>query len=118
MKKISLALLLFLSVTTYGQQKIFFTSSKFLNKIPHNGTEKTKFTYKLIPSANNTFGYDVFADNIIILHQQQMPGKADGVGFSGKEDAIKVAQRVILKLNHPIVQPVVSTTELQLLGIR
>lgn len=118
MRKLSLCLLLLLSINAIGQQKVFYTSGKLLNKIPRSLSEKTNFSYKLIPSGENTFGYDVFANNVLILHQQQMPGKAEGIGFSSKEDASKVAQRVILKLEHPITQPVVSTTEFQLLGIK
>ena len=101
MKKTSLLILLLLSLHAFGQQKIYYTSGKKLNKVPQSTTEQTNYTYKLIPSGENTFGYDVFADNILIFHQVQMPGKATGIGFTNREDAEKVAQCVIMKLKHP-----------------
>ena len=117
MKTIFLCSVMLLSFNMMGQQKVYYTSAKMLNKIPATGKERPKFTYKILSLNNQTYGYDVFANDVLLLHQEEMPGKNAGIGFASIADASKVAERVILKLNNPIMPPVVSTAEFKLLNI-
>lgn len=118
MRTVFFTCLLLSSAIAMGQQPVFYTSLKLQNKIPHQGNELVHYTYSLLSLDNDTYGYDVYANGVLLLHQPNMPGKPERTGFSSKEDAGKVAQRIILKLQHPVAPPVVSTAELQLLNIK
>ncbi len=99
--------MMLLSFNMMGQQKVYYTSTKMLNKIPATGKERPKFTYKIISLNNQTYGYDIFANDVLLFHQTEMPGKSAGIGFANTVDASKVAERVILKLENPIAPPIV-----------
>ena len=51
----------------------------------------TKLTYKIIDAPNHTYGYDVFADGRLMIHQTSVPALPGNEGFKTKEDASKVA---------------------------
>ena len=47
----------------------------------------TKLTYKIIDGPKQTYGYDVFADGRLMIHQTSAPALPGNVGFKTKEDA-------------------------------
>ncbi len=79
--------------------------------------KKGVYTYKIISSANQTFGYNVFADGKLIIHQLSIPGINGMNGFKSKADAEKVAKLVKKKLESGNALPSVSHDELKELGI-
>ncbi len=61
----------------------------------------TNLTYKIIDAPNSTFGYDVYAEDRLMIHQTSVPGLPGNEGFKTKEDAEKVALLVIEKIRNP-----------------
>src|SRR6266568_8889169 len=57
----------------------------------------TKLTYKIIDTPKHTYGYDVFADGRLMIHQTSAPALPSNEGFKTKEDAAKVALLVMRK---------------------
>ena len=51
----------------------------------------TKLTYKIFDTPKHTYGYDVFADGRLMIHQTSAPALPGNEGFKTKEDASKVA---------------------------
>jgi len=56
-----------------------------------------KFTYKVIDAPANTFGYDVYGDGKLIIHQTSIPAMPGNKGFATKKDAEKVDELFIEK---------------------
>ena len=64
-----------------------------------NKTGKNKFvTYQIIPSNGTTYGYDIFIDSKLKIHQTTIPGRAGVNGFKTETDAKKVAELQSIKL--------------------
>lgn len=76
-----------------------------------------KFAYKVIDAPANTFGYDVYGDGKLIIHQTSIPAMSGNKGFATKADAVKVAELVIEKIRKGIMPPTVSKDELQKLKV-
>jgi len=86
-------------------------------KSPASGSVHTKLTYKIIDAANNTFGYDIYSDGKLMIHQNSIPAVPGNNGFTKKTDAEKVAQLVISKIKKGEMPPTVSVDELKKLSI-
>ena len=74
-------------------------------------------TSTIIDAPNGTFGYDVFSDGKLFLHQTNLPGQPGNEGCKTKADAEKLAAFVIVKIKKGEMPPTVGTTELNALGI-
>lgn len=111
-------ILLLLGVVGY-----FFTKQKVLTQ--QNVEQKTEIStqpnpYKdveitttIISSENNTFGYDIYVDSALLIHQPSKPGLAGNEGFSTKEQAQEVADLVVKKIRKNEMPPTVTTDELK-----
>ena len=71
----------------------------------------------IIPSENNTFGYDIYVHGAVLVHQPSRPGIAGNAGFATEEDAMKVAKLVIKKIRNNELPPTVTIDELRELGV-
>ena len=71
----------------------------------------------IISSEENTFGYDIYLYDEVLIHQPSCPGQPGNLGFATAEEAIKVADLVIKKLRNNEMPPTVTTQELQELKI-
>jgi hypothetical protein len=85
--------------------------------VQSTATNTTAFTYKIIDTENHTYGYDVFADGKLLIHQTSIPAIQGNDGFKSKEDATKVADLVIGKIKKGIMPPTVSIDELKKLKV-
>ncbi len=96
-----------------------FTLSVFVNKsiAQTKASSQLKYTYKIINSNQNTFGYEILDHGHPLIHQPGIPSLSGNVGFALKADAVKVAKLVIKKLNHNIMPPSVNMHELDSLHI-
>ena len=63
--------------------------------------ENKNLSYKIIPSANKTWGYEIYNNGKLFIHQASIPALAGNKGFKTKADAEKVAQLVIDKIKKP-----------------
>ncbi|HLP19909.1 MAG TPA: DUF4907 domain-containing protein [Chitinophagales bacterium] len=77
----------------------------------------TQFNYFVIKADNNTFGYDVYADGSLFIHQTTIPGLAGTNGFADTTTAGKTAQLVIAKIKKGVLPPVITSADLQELGL-
>jgi hypothetical protein len=65
------------------------------------GEERLKnagYLYTIIPTVNNTWGYDIYLQNRLYIHQPGVPGLPGNEGFKTKTDAKKAARLVIGKI--------------------
>jgi len=74
-------------------------------------------TSVIIPSENNTFGYDICVYGSVIIHQPSRPGLPGNAGFATEEAAKKVAELVIKKIRNNEMPPTVTIEELRELGV-
>jgi hypothetical protein len=80
-------------------------------------SEAEKFTFRVIPAAENTFGYEILDQGKILVQQKTIPAMPGNNGFKTEDDAKKCADFVISKLNRNIMPPSVTPEELDSLGI-
>lgn len=117
MRKITLLLFL-LAVLTSVQGKN--PCVNLSNEPAHSRVVKQdvlKYSYKVIPSINNTWGYDIFTGEKKIIHQGSIPGMPGNEGFKSKSSAKKVALFVIEKLKKGEMPPSVTPEELENLKV-
>jgi len=81
-------------------------------------TGKTEYTFKPIQVHNYTWGYDIYVNNKLKIHQPNIPGKSGKEGFKTKEDAEKVARLVIEKMKRGEMPPTVTPEEISNLNIK
>jgi hypothetical protein len=105
---------------------LLFSATALLAQQPENNTAvfpkaetytHTKLSYKIIEAANKTFGYDIYADDKLMIHQKSIPAMPGNDGFKTKADAEKVAQLVIEKIKKGEMPPTVSVEEMKKLKV-
>jgi len=79
--------------------------------------KNSTITYNIIDAPNNTFGYDVFVDGRLMIHQTSIPAMPGNEGFKTKEDATKVAEMVMYKIRKGEMPPTVTPEEMKNLGV-
>jgi hypothetical protein len=72
---------------------------------------------KVIPSVNNTYGYDILLYKRPFVHQPNIPGLPGNEGFATKERAKTVAEFVVKKIRNGEMPPTVSVKELEKMGV-
>jgi Domain of unknown function (DUF4907) len=102
---------------------LLFLSSLFLVLIGcRDGAKKSsiKDNYKarIFQTEISEFGYDIYKDSTLIIHQPSIPGVQGNKGFSTRENAEKVSALMIFKLDHGIAPPSISLKELDSLKIK
>ena len=76
-----------------------------------------ELTIKIIPSANNTFGYDILLYGRPFVHQPCIPGLPGNEGFTTKERAESVAEFVVKKIRNNEMPPTVTIEDLNTMGV-
>jgi hypothetical protein len=112
MKKITLLLFLLAVITSVQGKNPGFNLS---DEPAHSRVVKQdelNYSYKIIPSINNTWGYDIYTGEKKIIHQGSIPGMPGNEGFKSKSSAKKVALLVIEKLKKGEMPPSVTSEEL------
>jgi hypothetical protein len=106
---VSIILVLFLTAMTTD---VFAQNNK--TKLPSASAHShSKLTYKIIDAGNSTYGYDIYSNNSLLIHQNSIPGVAGNQGFDTKAKAGKVAKLVISKINAGQMPPTVTIEDLQ-----
>jgi hypothetical protein len=77
----------------------------------------SKISYKITMATDHSFGYDIYRDGRLLVHQPVIPCVAGTKGFRNRSDAQKTALLVIQKIRHGIMPPTVSKNELQAIGV-
>ena len=93
------------------------TSADETVKQKDNPYANAEITIKIIPSANNTFGYEILLYGKPLVHQPSIPGLPGNDGFTTKEKAQKVAELVLKKIRNNEMPPTVTIEELNNLAV-
>jgi len=75
------------------------------------------YHYTTIYTNNIGWGYDILEHSTIRIHQPHIPAVQGNQGFKSAEDASKVAEKIIEKLERGIMPPTLSIAEMQELGV-
>jgi Na+-transporting methylmalonyl-CoA/oxaloacetate decarboxylase gamma subunit len=78
---------------------------------------KAEISIKIIPAANNTFGYDILIYGRPLIHQPNIPSLPGNEGFTTKERAQKVAEFVVKKIRNNEMPPAVTIEDLNKLDV-
>lgn len=107
--KIIFIIIFFSAFKTYSQ-----TESNF----PKENTNKnSKISYIIIPSVNKTWGYDIYLEKRLFIHQATIPGYTGNNGFKSKADAKKVAKQIVIKIQNGEMPPSITIEELKKLKV-
>ncbi|MGA3086231.1 MAG: DUF4907 domain-containing protein [Thermodesulfobacteriota bacterium] len=82
-----------------------------------NPYANAEITIKIIPSANNTFGYDILLYKRPLVHQPNIPGLPGNDGFTTRERAQTVAEFVVKKIRNNEMPPTVTIEDLNTMGV-
>jgi len=103
---------------------VLFTSCKdnprqdqLANPSSLNHTDST-FTFQIIDASGKTFGYDIYKDEKLVIHQPHIPAIAGNEGFKTSDDAKKVARLAIAKMEKGQMPPTITLEELNDLKIQ
>jgi Domain of unknown function (DUF4907) len=93
------------------------TTAQVDNKVGQSPNASTNLSYKVINAAQHTYGYDVFTDGTLTIHQTSVPALPGNEGFKTREAATKVALLVIEKIKKGEMPPTVSIDEMTKLSV-
>ena len=96
-------------------------SAKNVNTTNHSNILRYYYsdtTYRIIPSIDNTFGYEILINGKTLIRQKNIPGLPGLNGFKRKADAGKTAQLVLKKLSAGIMPPSIDKHELDSLKVK
>ena len=88
-----------------------------LLKEQENPYAKAELTTRIIPSANNSFGYDILLDRKLLVHQPNILGLPGIEGFATQERAQTVADFVVRKIRNNEMPPMLSMEDLNAMGV-
>ena len=66
---------------------------------------------------NSEWGYDIFIDDKLYVHQPHIPAMSGNNGFKTEEDAKKAAEFVAYKIRNHVMPPSITPEELDSLGV-
>ena len=97
---------------------IAFTVACVRKKERNNDKQSgNNYTAKIYNTNGSGYGYDVYKDSLVFIHQPIIPGIQGNQGFSSKQDAQKVADLMIKKLSNNIMPPSITNQELDSLEV-
>jgi hypothetical protein len=70
------------------------------------------YRYQIIEAPEKTFGYDVYRDDAMVIHQPHIPGMPGVKGFAREEQARKAADLMIEKMKKNEMPPTLSEQEI------
>lgn len=96
---------------------IFFLAMNAEAQTSPSKIRNVVYSIKIIPAAENTYGYTILNDNVVIIRQTNIPGMPGLKGFRLKADAQKVAALAVSKISRGIMPPTIEKTEMDKLHI-
>lgn len=109
-RSLTFALFFLCSLIAAAQKQAPGKEAKFP---PADAHAKAKLSHKIIDAPNKTYGYDIYSDNKLLIHQPSVPGVAGNEGFKTKAGAEKVARLVIGKIKKGEMPPTVTVEEMK-----
>jgi len=90
---------------------------KFHSVYVHQPDPKKTVTYKIITATSNTWGYDIYINGVLSVHQVSRPAVPGNLGFGSSADAEKVAKLIVNKIKHNQMPPTISVDEMKKLKV-
>ncbi len=100
----------------FGFSVILFAVSRFTGNNGHSLGKEIQITAKIFKS-DNGWGYDIYTNDTLYIHQEFIPAAEGRKGFSTKEDAEKISQLALAKLKFSKL-PVITVEEIDSLKIK
>jgi len=82
-----------------------------LNSCNNDSKNDTIYTIKTFSVDSSGWGYDIYKDNKMIIHQPNIPAINSDQSFKTKNDAQKTGEFVIKKLENNIFPPKLTKEE-------
>lgn len=94
-----------------------FKLQKNTKQLPAADTslQKAIISYTIIPAKNSTWGYNIYVDGKLRIHQLTIPAMPGNEGFASKKSAEKVAEKVTEKMRKGESLPTITVEELKTL---
>jgi hypothetical protein len=108
--------LLLLSACNSTEQKTKENSGAAFGSTTINNIVNDSYSIKTF-MVSNYWGYDIYKDNQLLIHQPNIPAIEGDRGFSTEQKAISVANLTIQKLRNGIMPPTLSIEELDSLKV-
>jgi hypothetical protein len=86
-------------------------------KQSENPYANAEITTKILPSVNNTFGYDILLYGRPLVHQPNIPGLPGNEGFITQERAQTIADFVVKKIRNNEMPPTVTMEDLNTMSV-
>ena len=102
MKSFILLFTVFISLTLKAQNTTGH-SQEMKKTTSLETTKKESCTYSIIPSVQNTWGYDIFMGKQLLIHQPCVPGLSGNKGFQDKITAEKAAKLATKKITNAVI---------------
>lgn len=111
--KYSLIFILFLLLSACNStvQKTKENRGAAEGSAPINNIINDSYNFKTF-MVGNYWGYDIYKDNQLLVHQPNIPAIEGDRGFSSEQKAISVANLTIQKLRNGIMPPTLNIEEL------
>lgn len=77
-----------------------------------NEIKSGTYSVKIFSNADNSYGYEILNKAKVLIHQQNIPGRAGLKGFKKMSDAKRVALLAIKKISQGIMPPTIEEKEL------
>jgi len=74
--------------------------------------EGSSYRFEIIEAPEKTFGYDVYKNDAMFIHQPHIPGMPGVRGFDREDQAKKAAELMIDKMKNGVVPPTLSEEEI------
>jgi hypothetical protein len=72
---------------------------------------------EIFENASGEFGYDIFVNEKLKIHQPHIPTEEGLKGFATRTDAEKTALAVVKKLSENQNPPTLTSSELEMMGV-
>jgi hypothetical protein len=79
--------------------------------------DSSVYNARVFKTEKADFGYDIYKDSTLVIHQPIIPSVSGNAGFVNEEEAKKVAALMIDKLNKGVMPPSVTVEEMEKLNI-
>jgi len=99
-----------LLIIVYSCTQVPPVKEKTENKVQANSQQS--YRYQVLRNDDASFGYQIFNDSALLIHQKTIPGRSGNSGFHDSLKAGEVAALVISKLEAGHFPPTVQSTEI------
>jgi hypothetical protein len=112
----SLASCVYHSSETYSDDKNPSDSNPTVGNVTQQHADSSDVSVKTFQQ-NTGWGYDIFANGKLYIHQPNIPAVSGNDGFKSEADAKRAGEFVAYKIRNNIMPPSVTPEELDSLGV-